>query len=145
MKAVVAAGPEGMSRKVLRLIRRDARLRSQIISIGIPILMPDGRSLLRTGEIKIPPYRGEAELPATARNIERWSHDGWVDLRVSNMKRWQKRMREVVRMVEGLPEEENSSRTFDNRDYWRDLREIDPGKLCGWIFTYEEKGRRMKA
>jgi hypothetical protein len=32
-----------------------------------------------------------------------------------------------------------------NRDYWKNLTEIDPGKICGWIFTYEEKGKRMKA
>ncbi len=145
MKAVVRADAEGISKKLVRLIARDAKLRVQIISIGIPILMPDGQSLVRSDEIKIPPYRGEAELPATARNIDRWAHDGWVDLRVQNMKRWQRRMRGVIRMVDELPEHETSSRTFDNRDYWKNLEEIDPGRLCGWIFTYEEKGRRMKA
>jgi len=50
-----------------------------------------------------------------------------------------------VRMVEILPEEETSSRTMHNRDYWENLSQIDPGKICGWIFTYEEKGKRMKA
>jgi hypothetical protein len=48
-------------------------------------------------------------------------------------------------MVEKLPESETSSRTLDNREYWSNFSEIDPGKLCGWIFTYEEKGKRMKA
>ena len=61
------------------------------------------------------------------------------------MKLWQTRIREILEMVEKLPGEETSSRTFDNPDYWKGLEEIDPGKLCGWIFTYEEKGRRMKA
>jgi hypothetical protein len=145
MKAVAAAGAEQVSKRVAQLIRRDAKLRSQIISIAIPILMPDGRSLLRAQEIKIPPYRGEAELAVTTRNIDKWAHDGWVDLRVSNMRRWQRRFQEVIRMVEKLHAEETSSRTFDNRDYWQNLGEIDPGRLCGWIFTYEEKGRRMKA
>jgi hypothetical protein len=32
-----------------------------------------------------------------------------------------------------------------NREYWQNLSEIDPGKIAGWIFTYEEKGKRMKA
>ncbi len=145
MHAVAKARPEDISRKLVQLITRDAKLRARIVSIGIPILMPDGKSLLRGGEIKIPPYRGEEELGVNARNIRRWAHDGWVDLRVENMRRWQKRFRGIIRMVEGLPEEETSSRTFDNRDYWKKLGEIDPGKLCGWIFTYEEKGKRMKA
>ncbi len=145
IKAVAAAQPAAISDKLARLVASDAGLRSRILSIGIPVLLPDGRSLLRAEEIKIPPYRGEDELPASARNIDHWAHDGWVDLRVANMKRWQKRFKEIIRMVEKLSDEETSSRTFDNRDYWKNLEEIEPGKLCGWIFTYEEKGRRMKA
>jgi rRNA-processing protein FCF1 len=145
MRAVLKNSSAAVSRKVTQLISRDRRLRSQIISIGIPILLQDGKSLVRADEIKIPPYRGEEELPATTRSIDRWAHDGWVDLRTKNMKLWQNRIREILDMVEKLPEEETSSRTFDNPDYWKGLEEIDPGKLCGWIFTYEEKGRRMKA
>ncbi len=145
MRAALRRDPGAVSRELNRLVSRDRRLRSQIISIGIPILLADGRSLLRADMIKIPPYRGEEELPATARNIDRWAHDGWVDLRTANMRLWQKRIRGILEMVENLPREETSSRTFDNPDYWRGLEEIDPGKLSGWIFTYEEKGRRMKA
>jgi hypothetical protein len=145
LKAVPAASPAAISAKLVDLIESDSGLRSRIISIGIPILMPDGKSLLRAEDIKIPPYRGEDEIQANARAIDRWAHDGWVDLRVSNMKRWQRRLLEIIKMVEKLPQEETSSRTFDNRDYWKNLEEIEPGKLCGWIFTYEEKGRRMKA
>jgi hypothetical protein len=145
MRNALRYSPATVSRKIAGLVSRDRRLRSHIISIGIPILLPDGKSLLRADQIKIPPYRGEEELPVTVRHIDRWAHDGWVDLRTSNMKQWQSRIRTILDMVERLPREETSSRTFDNPDYWKGLEEIDPGKLCGWIFTYEEKGRRMKA
>jgi len=145
MRAVLKSNPAAVSRKLTGLLRRDRRLRSQIISIGIPILLPDGKSLLRAENIKIPPFRGEEELPASARNIDRWAHDGWVDLRTANVRLWQKRIRGILEMVESLSDDETSSRTFDNRDFWKGLEEIDPGKLAGWIFTYEEKGRRMKA
>jgi len=47
--------------------------------------------------------------------------------------------------VEELPPTETSSKTMHTREYWNNLSDIDPGKLCGWIFTYEEKGKRMKA
>jgi hypothetical protein len=145
MRTVADSEPGEMSRRVTRLVGKDAQLRSEIISIGIPILLPDGRSLMRAAQIKIPPFRGEGELPVTSANIDRWAHDGWVDLRVQNMRRWQRRMRDIIRMVELMPENETSSRTLDTRDYWNNFSEIDPGKLCGWIFTYEEKGKRMKA
>ena len=42
-----------------------------------------------------------------------------------------------------MPFEDTSAE--HNREYWNNLQDIDPGKICGWIFTYEEKGRRMKA
>jgi len=134
-----------LSRRLLDLLEADDQLRSQIISIGIPILLPDGKSLVRGSTIKIPPYRGEEELPITPSRIDRWAHDGWIDLREKNMKHWRSRFAQIIREVEELPEDETSSRTMHNREYWKNLSEIDPGKICGWIFTYEEKGRRMKA
>ncbi len=145
MRTVADSEPRQMSRKVTRLVETDVQLRSEIISIGIPILLPDGRSLLRAADIKIPPFRGEGELAATSASIDRWAHDGWVDLRVQNMRRWKRRMRDIIEMVEQMPQNETSSRTLDTREYWSSFSDIDPGKVCGWIFTYEEKGKRMKA
>ncbi|MBK7257053.1 MAG: short-chain dehydrogenase [Ignavibacteriae bacterium] len=134
-----------LSRRLLDLIEADDQLRSQIISIGIPILLPDGRSLVRASNIKIPPAQGQDEFPINASSIDRWAHDGWVDLREKNMKHWRQRFTQIIKEVESLPDDETSSRTMHNREYWKNLTEIDPGKVCGWIFTYEEKGKRMKA
>jgi hypothetical protein len=134
-----------MSSRLTELVQADADVRSHIISIGIPILLPDGKSLVRGATVKIPPFRGEEELPVTRQNIDRWAHDGWVDLRTKNMSLWKRRVAGIINEVEHLPEGETSSRTMYNREYWDNLMEIDPGKLCGWIFTFEEKGRRMKA
>ncbi len=145
MSAVVRADARALSKSVTNLLSGDARLRSQIISIGIPILLPNGKSLLRGPMIKIPPYRGEETLALSSRSIDRWAHDGWVDLRVKNMEMWRARFKQIINDVECLPDDETSSRTMHNREYWRNFSEIDPGKVCGWLFTYEEKGKRMKA
>ena len=145
MRAVVRTSGNLLSKRVSDLIRTDDLLRSQIISIGIPILLPDGKSLVRGTNVKIPAYRGEDELPISTQEIDRWAHDGWVDLRERNMNHWRKRFTEIIQDVESLPRTETSSRTMHNREYWNNLQQIDPGKICGWIFTYEEKGRRMKA
>ena len=145
IRGVAGSNARSMSKKLSDLITSNAALRSDIISIGIPILMPDGKSLLRAETIKIPPYRGEDELPITAQSIDQWAHDGWVDLRSKNMDLWRSRFEEIITRVEDLPEKETSSRTMHNREYWKNFQEIDPGKICGWIFTYEERGKRMKA
>ena len=145
LSTVVTTPAKTLSAAVYALIRENAQLRSQIVSIGIPILLPDGKTLVRGSMIKIPPYRGEAEVPVNARRIDKWASDGWVDLREKNMALWRSRFRAITKMVEELPEGETSSRTMYTRDYWSNLSEIDPGKICGWIFSYEEKGKRMKA
>ncbi|HXG01408.1 MAG TPA: short-chain dehydrogenase [Bacteroidota bacterium] len=134
-----------LSKAITNLITEDADLRAHIISIGIPILLPDGKSLLRGPVIKIPPYRGEEALPITPANIDHWAHDGWVDLRVKNLELWRNRFKQIIKAVEDLPPGDTSSRTVHTREYWNNLSEIDPGKVCGWLFTYEEKGKRMKA
>lgn len=134
-----------LSKRLFDLLKADDQLRSQIISIGIPILLPDGKSMVRGTTIKIPPYRGDDELTITPVTLDRWAHDGWVDLREQNMKLWRARFAQIIREVEGLQADETSSRTMHNREYWKNMTEIDPGKICGWIFTYEEKGKRMKA
>jgi NAD(P)-dependent dehydrogenase (short-subunit alcohol dehydrogenase family) len=145
IRTVLRTDARTMSRRVVDLIDIDEQLRSQIISIGIPILLPNGTSILRGETIKIPPERGEPVLDATSRAVDRWAHDGWVDLREKNMTLWRSRFAEITRMVESLPADETSSRTMNTPDYWNGLADIDPGKICGWIFTYEEKGKRMKA
>ena len=139
------ATPEKMSDELLKMIRKDKKLRSEIISIGIPILLPDGESLLRGEEIKIPPFRGEGVLPSNHKTVNAWAHDGWVDLRVSNMALWKERFREIVKMTEPIPAGDTSSRFIYTKDYWNNFETIEPGRIVGWIFSYEEKGLRMKA
>jgi hypothetical protein len=142
----VARTPERVLTDVAeRIVRENAELRSRIISIGIPILLSDGTTLLRSDTIKIPPYRGKAKVRVSRKNIDSWTHDGWVDLRTANMKLWRSRFRSIISMVENLSDDDTSSSTMYNRHYWKHLGEIDPGRICGWLFSFEEKGLRMKA
>ena len=145
MNAVAKATPALLSKTLVELIKKDPQLRSQMISIGIPILMPDGKTLLRGDEIKIPPFRGINELPITPERVNHWSHDGWVDLRVTNMKLWKARFTEIIQGSKKIANDETSSRYMYKAEFWNNFKEIHPGKLAGWIFSYEEEGMRMKA
>ncbi len=144
-REVVQTPAKTLSAKLEVLIRENIKVRSQIISIGIPILLSDGKTILRGPDIKIPPYRGENELPVTEQSLNAWAHDGWVDLRAKNMEHWKKRFEIIKEQVELTPVGETSSRQMRNSAYWESFKEIDPGKLVGWIFSEEEKGKRMKA
>jgi hypothetical protein len=145
MKAVLKTPAKQITAKLEDLLHSDAQLRSEIISIGIPVLLSDGKTLLRGPQIKIPPYRGEAEIPITPQSVDAWAKDGWVDLRPGNMDRWKQRFEEISAEIDAIPTGETSSRQLRNMVYWNNFGEIDPGKLVGWIFTVEEKGKRMKA
>ena len=145
MKTVAKTNAAMLCRKLVSEIETNRQLRAQIVSIGIPILLPDGKTLLRGNEIKIPPFQGENEIRITPKHINLWAHDGWVDLRKQNMEKWKIRFKEITRQADSIPPSDSSSRYMYTRAYWDHFKTIEPGKLVGWIFNYEEQGMRMKA
>lgn len=141
---VLTIEPERMSEDFQRLITVDSVLRRKILSIGIPILMPDGKRLVRGPNIVIPPYRGNNEIKITEENIEAWTHDGWVDLRPGNMERWQGRMKLLAKLISRHDWENPSSDTsssYNRKDFIVE-GELNIGEVVGWIFNNEEKGAR---
>ena len=115
-----------------------------MLSIGIPVLLPDGKNLLRGNEIKIPPFRGENELEITPENIDLWAKDGWVDLRVKNIDKWKERIKAMIDEANSIPPDDTSSMYVRNKRYWNNFKGVDIGKVVSWIFINEEHGGRMK-
>ncbi len=144
MDEILQHSPEFLANCTQELIRTDHKLRAEIISIGIPILLSDGKHLLRGPLMKIPAYRGSNELEITPENIEKWTAEGWLDLRPSNFKIWQERVRKIKKEIDAIPEDDTSSKYDRDREYWSETNELEPGKIVGWLFLQEEQGRRMK-
>jgi hypothetical protein len=144
LKEVIQKKPPQLTKRITRLIRDNERLRASIISIGIPILLADGKSLLRGPEIKIPPYHGENELSINNHEINKWAHDGWVDLREKNMVLWQNRIHKIFQEINTLPPDNTSSRFYRDARYWTKDRETNIGKLVSWVLITEEHGERIK-
>ncbi len=145
MENILEKTPEELSQDLFNFVKENSKLRSEIISIGIPILFPDGKTLLRGNEIKIPPFKGEDELDISEKKIDLWSTDGWVDLRVSNIRKWQKRIKALIDEANAISPDDTSSMHVRTKRYWDNFKEINIGKVVGWIFIHEEQGRRMKA
>ena len=144
VNVVMKTSTKKMSSELTAYISVNDALRSQIISIGIPILLPNGKTLLRGNDVKIPAFRGINELNITPEHIEEWAHNGWIDLRTTNMEQWKHRLNEIRKEVELYAAGDTSSRNFRTMEYWSDFNDIDAGKIVGWVFTEEEKGKRMK-
>ena len=119
-------------------------LRHTITSIGIPILLPDGRTILRGPVIKIPPYNKKAHVvDLSGENIDRHARKGWVDLRPVHMGWWLDRFRTMRRSVFRRGSKWSSER-LDVRSYLSE--EIRIGQVVAWIFNneIEPRGHRIK-
>lgn len=140
---VSATSAEELSSKAQQVIESDDHLRSQMISIGIPVLMNDGKRLVRGPMIKIPPAKVKTEVPLNDELIDHYSRDGWVDLRAENMKVWKDRFATIKAEIAAAGDSTGSS--LDRSPaYWDDFTTINEGRMAAWIFATEEGGERIK-
>ncbi|HSB89016.1 MAG TPA: hypothetical protein VLD63_03205 [Anaerolineales bacterium] len=131
LSAVMAKSAEALSQAMAGLVRDDAGLRQRILSIGIPILMPDGQRLLRGPAIK----SADAE-------------HGWVDLTPANAERWKERVGALRAFLQTMASGDTSSRSeraYPDAQAWTAGDTFDVGEIAGWLFLHEEKGRRGKS
>ena len=133
-----------LSKKAETLIIENQSLRSEMLSVGLVILMSDGEKYLRGSDVKIPAFRGENSLEINTHSIEQWCYEGWIDLRPSNFEQWQERIIRIKKEVQSIAPDDTSSRHYYGKHYWADFNEVDEGKLAAWIFEREDKGWRFK-
>ena len=122
--------PAQMAAKLEKLISDDAKLRQQIISIGLPILLRDGKHILRGPVLK-----------------SEDAHQGWVDLTPANMAKWMKRLEGISAMIKEESSGESSSRY--NRSYpslrkWLAEDRFEIGEMVAWVSINEDEGLRGK-
>ncbi|MCA1616443.1 MAG: hypothetical protein LC800_20575, partial [Acidobacteria bacterium] len=142
LSAALAETPETIAAEIEKHLGWDDNLRHTINAVGLPILTPDGASLMRGPFIRIPEVAHVESVGLNGESVERWADKGWVDLRPSNFARWQKRFREMGRGGAARLRESGSASV--TRDTYLSDR-IEPGAVVGWIFNNEENfGYRIK-
>ncbi|MEZ4384289.1 MAG: hypothetical protein R3A79_23345 [Nannocystaceae bacterium] len=110
-------------------------------SIGIPVLMPDGETLLRGPRINVPELLGRGTSVAVdAASIDVWARKGWVDLRPRNLKTWRERARRMIQARTDLRRAGSAAATIQS--YMADR--FDIGEVVAWIFNNEMGGNRVK-
>jgi nucleoside-diphosphate-sugar epimerase len=136
VRALAALQPAALSERAHDLVRRDAGLRSRILSVGLPIITPDGGCVYRGATVIIPPAEGDP-LAAAAR--------GWVDLRPAQFGLWIRRAREMVAQAD---ERRRAAPDASGSDVdWTAVdpdRPIDPAAFATWVFRFEDHGERIK-
>jgi hypothetical protein len=140
LSAVLEHTADEIARTLFALVDGDADLRQTIASVGLPILTPDGRSLVRGPYVRIPEIPGRNAVEVTPESVDTWAAKGWVDLRPANLGVWRarfERMRREAQLVRG-----RGSAAVTREAYLSE--EISIGSVAGWIFNNEENAYRIK-
>jgi hypothetical protein len=119
-----------------RLVTTDAALRQQIVSVGLPIVAPNGRDLYRGSFVVVQPEPGRDPLSVAPR--------GWVDLRPEHFGVWIQRASAMVREAETRAAGPQSSGSDVEWNAIEPGDGIEPSRFATWVFTVEDKGTRIK-
>jgi NAD(P)-dependent dehydrogenase (short-subunit alcohol dehydrogenase family) len=136
LQAAAALEPGDAAARAHALVQEDADFRQRIVSIGLPIVLPDGDHVLRGAQVRVPP---DADVPL---RDQRLLDRGWVDLRPANWTLWKTRCRALgEELAARTPVARGSAGDHEYGDLTGKIR---PGRLAAWIFRYEDKGERIK-
>ena len=141
LRAVLKHRPEELSEELSELIQSEEfdPMCQTIISLGLPILLPDGKQIIRGPRISIP-ERIEPGVRITGEDVDAWAQKGWVDLRTQNMVLWQERFEKMERSRQDIRGRGSAAVTIEGYIY----DNIRIGEVVGWIFNNEQDGYRIK-
>src|SRR5437667_4142601 len=136
VRALAESRASELATAAYRLVQHEAALRQHIISVGLPIVTPDGKHVFCGSTVVVPPTAEFDALSAAPR--------GWVDLRPDQFGVWVKRAGEMVRAGDARalgPQESGSDLDWNAID---PDEPIEPSRFATWVFTVEDKGTRIK-
>ena len=117
-------------------------IRRMAPSIGIPILLADGTTLMRGPRINVPEIAGHRTAVASKDRsmVDRWARKGWIDLRPANMQRWSQRISKMI--AARIKLRAAGSAVASRKSYLPTT--FDIGEVVAWIFNNELDGYRVK-
>jgi hypothetical protein len=136
VQALAESKSRALADAAWRLLEADAALRQQIISVGLPIVAPDGKSVYRGSIVVVAPEPGRDPLNVAPR--------GWVDLRPEQFGVWIARAGTMVRDAEVRASGPQSSGSDIDWNAIGPADTIEPSRFATWVFTVEDKGTRIK-
>lgn len=134
------ADGQAVSARMLACVREQDDVRQAAISVGIPVLLPDGQGLLAAEREAA---KHDWERPGwllTAESLDARCHAEWIDLRPENGQRWRDRARRLLAEQSAEDASGVSSSQLDRRF---DAGCFDIGEVAAWIFIHEDQGGRI--
>ncbi len=140
LAGVVATDPETAARALSARLASSPDMCDTMASLGLGILQPDGKRLIRGPRLRIPEIPGHRVATVTAEDRDAWADKGWVDLRPANIVRWQKRFEQM--QAAGPPHPELGSDAVRLESY--PFSGIEIGTVVAWVLANELGGYRVK-
>ena len=138
--AGAAESAEALARAMASAVRRQDAVRQAAVSVGIPILLEDGATLL-AAERGITQH--DWERPGwlvDAASLEARCQAEWIDLRASNGAKWMGRIQAIL---SERRKEANSGISSSRLDRRFSEGTFDIGEVAAWIFIHEDQGGRI--
>jgi hypothetical protein len=135
VRALAESQAPRLAAEALSRIEHDALLRSHILSVGIPILTPDGTRVYRGSAVAV---RGQDGDPVSA------APRGWVDLRPDQLGVWIVRAREMLAQAERRAGRASESGSDVDWTAIGPDDAIEPARFATWVFRFEDRGERIK-
>ena len=134
-------GPKKMATALVEVLESSSVAKTAP-SIGIPILLPDGRAIMRGPRINVPEVQGRTQSVNISKrsDVDKWAKKGWIDLRPANMKRWKERFGSMVAERHSLRSAGSAAATIQTYTGTR----LEIGEVVAWIFNNEMGGHRIK-
>jgi len=135
VRALAQSRPVELAAEAHACVQRDSGVRSHILSVGIPILTPDGEGLYR-GSLVVVPADGADPRAAAPR--------GWVDLRPDQFGLWIKRAQQMV--AQNADRAGRAAESGSDVDWMAIGADdpIEPARFATWVFRFEDRGERIK-
>jgi hypothetical protein len=130
-----------VTRRFVDLVENEPLVASLTTSIGVPILYPDGKTLLRGPVISAPPYRKfRRTVPVNGESLDGYAQT-WVDLRPKRIRWWLDTFRDMHASRYSRHGEGWATARVNRATYLSD--EIEIGNVVAWIFSTQDQGFRV--
>src|SRR3989440_8322189 len=136
VRALAASQPAALAAEAYDLLQHDAALRQHILSVGLPIVVPDGKYVYRGSFLVVQPPADSDPLSVAPR--------GWVDLRPDQFGTWVQRATAMVREADKRATEPQGSGSDIDWNAIHPDEAIEPSRFATWVFMVEDKGARIK-
>lgn len=140
LERVLNQRPKKIADALYAWLKKNKEIIEMIISVGVPILAPDGVTILRGPMIRIPERADTNRVDVSSKDIDAWAKKGWVDLRAENFVTWRERFEKMERARKGLRGRGSAAVTTEAYLY----EEIRIGEVVAWVFNNEVEGYRIK-